>query len=515
MNSWDELLKAALLGTERQRPAAPAADGALAGVLSTIPTDPPDCALLSTAAALGAYRRAGEVPPRDESARAPTRSPGDDLPQVSWRAAQHLHAMLTGTHPELMSEWLIAAGTAGRRAADLALPRLLETARTRHELREPLAPVLGKRGQWLAAQNPDWVYAAGAAGGDPADATEAWQTGQRGARLAVLLRLRQEDPARARSMLESTWAQEPAEDRAKFLGAFAPGLSAADEAFLEAALDDRSKDVRRTGAGLLARLSGSQFVRRMTARAEPLLAWKAGRKPRVDVTLPAPPDKAAERDGVDAKSPDPRVGQKQWWLRQIVSAVPPATWAKRWGASPADVVAAVRKSEFETVLVSAWAQAAARAADATWAEPILATELATVLEHSGEQVVAELVAALPDVRREAVVFDHISADAGGDEDPVLHHLLRSHGGAWSGRLARAVVERVRTMIRRPARGGGGYWTGATLLSEAALHVPPSMLDELSKGWPEDGKEWDRWKGSVDEFLAKLQFRRDMLEEVRK
>ena len=57
--------------------------------------------------------------------------------------------------------------------------------------------------------------------------------------------------------------------------------------------------------------------------------------------------------------------------------------------------------------------------------------------------------------------------------------------------------------------------GEAVESEAALRVPPAMFDELAKGWPEDVKDWDRWKGNVDEFLAKVQFRRDMLEEVRK
>ena len=38
---------------------------------------------------------------------------------------------------------------------------------------------------------------------------------------------------------------------------------------------------------------------------------------------------------------------------------------------------------------------------------------------------------------------------------------------------------------------------------------------IPKGWPEKEKEWDRWKGVVDEFLATVQFRKEMLEEVRR
>lgn len=515
-NLWDDLLKASLLGTERQRPAVPAGDGALGAVLARFAPEPADRALLSAAAAVSVYRRAGSVPPVDESAMSSLGAGENDLPQVSWRSGQHLQAMLGGTHVDVLPEWLLAAGAAGRRVPDVALPRLLDAARGNRDLREPLRPVLGQRGRWLAAQNPDWAFAAeGDVFGDVGDADEVWQTGQRAARVSVLTRLRHADPARARSLLESTWAQEPAEDRARFLSSFLHGLSPADEPLLEAALDDRSKDVRRVAAGLLARLSGSRFVRRMTDRAVPLLAWKAGKKPRVEVTLPATPDKAAERDGVEAKSTDPRIGQKQWWLRQIVSAVPPATWAKRWGAAPAEIVAAVRKSEFEAVLVTAWAQAAARNSDMAWAEAILATETTTVMEHAGEQVVAELQAALPGSRREALVLEHLAQDDGGEEDLTGLRLLRSHAGAWGPRLARAVVGRVRATMRRTGRRGTGEWTSAALLREAAPRVPPPMFDELSRGWPEDAKDWDRWKTHVDEFLAKVQFRRDMLEEVGK
>src|SRR5699024_7697541 len=145
-------------------------------------------------------------------------------------------------------------------------------------------------------------------------------------------------------------------------------------------------------AALLARLSRSKLVARMNERAKPLLAWKAGKKPKLDVTLPGAPDRAAERDGIEPKPQQGRVGQKQVWLWQTLAAVPPSTWSKRWGAGPEEIVAVLRKHEFENVLVAAWAQAAVRHRDAAWAEAIVATEAATVLEYAGEEVAGELQA---------------------------------------------------------------------------------------------------------------------------
>ena len=522
---WDDLLKSALLGTERQRPPLPAAGGGAAGgaaggamteTLSRLPAAEPDAALLGAAAVVSTCRRAGYVPPRDESAGAPP-ADADDLPQTSPRSAQHLRVILSEKR-DLLPEWAAAAAEAGRRAPDVVLPQLLEVARTSRELRHVLQPVLGRRGRWLAAQRSEWSFAA--AGGDPesgADAHDAdalWQTGERAARLSLLTGLRRTNPTRARLLLETTWAQESADDRGRFLAAFAAGLSPADEPFLENALGDRGKEVRRTAVDLLARLPTSQLVRRMIDRATPLLAWKPGKKPAIEVTLPSAYPKDAERDGVEQKPTHARVGQKQWWLWQIVASVPPATWSKRWGAKPAEIVAAVRKNEFENVLVAAWAQAAARLGDAAWAEAIVSTEVATVLEWAGEQVLAQLLAALPPGRREALVLEQLAADTTmrGDQ-PASLVLLRAHGGAWSPRLTRSVLDWVREMIRKPPRTG--YWAAAGMLRETALRVPPSMLDEMSKGWPEQDKAWERWKHAVDEFLATVQFRKDMLEEVRR
>src|SRR5437762_1943286 len=77
-----------------------------------------------------------------------------------------------------------------------------------------------------------------------------WETSPRAARELLLQQLRSTDPARAREQLAQTWETEGADERAAFLATFRTGLSLDDEPFLESALDDRSKVVRRTAADL-------------------------------------------------------------------------------------------------------------------------------------------------------------------------------------------------------------------------------------------------------------------------
>ena len=519
MTLWEDLLKTALLGTERQRPTAPAggpAPAAVTAVLSRLPAGPPDDAVLAAAAVVSTCRRAGFVPPADPSVTSLPTSDPDDLPQASPRAAHHLSAMLRGERRDLLPEWAAAAAAAGRRAPDATLPQLLDFARARPDLRDVLRPVLGKRGRWLASLNPDWTFAAGPdPSADAGDTDSVWQTGERQTRLLLLTRLRHGDPARARALVRSTWDREPAEDRARFLAAFSGGLSPADEPFLEAALDDRGKEVRRAAAALLARLPDSRLVARMTERAAPLLAWKAGKKPKLGVTLPAAPDKAGERDGLEPKPQQGRVGQKQAWLWQILACVPPSTWSKQWRATPGEVVAALRKHEFENVLVAGWAQAAARHNDAAWAEALIVTEAATLLEFAGEAVGAELREALPKGRRDALLRELLAEDSTGraDDEPPALTLLRGADGPWSEKLSIAVIDRMRAMAGRAP--DAAYWKTIQMLRDMSARVPPSMLGELARGWPEGARHWDRWKGGVDEFLSAVQFRKEMLEEIRR
>ena len=518
MDPWDDLLKTALLGTGRQPPlASPAGGDAVSATLAQVPPEPADASVLSRVAIVSTARRAGRRP-RPLGGNPPAPADVEDLPQPGPRASLHVQRILEGEGRDLLPEWLAAAAAAGRRAPDLALPALLDAGRQNTDLRDPIIAVLGKRGRWLAAQNPEWAYASGAAAGAGAapaeDVTGAWETAAHAARLGMLRGLRRSDPARARTLLEATWPQETAAHRADLIATFKAGLSPEDEPMLEKALDDRSLEVRRNAADLLARLPSSALVARMVERARPLLEWKPGKKPKLEVTLPKPPDKAAERDGIEAKPRNARFGQKQGWLWQVLSAVPPADWSRQWGAKPADVVAALRKHEFETVLVGAWAHAAARYGDAEWAEALVAAEASGVQAWGGEQVLRDLVEVLPAARRDALLVSRLeSAPESETLDLITVDMLRGAGSAWGKQLTRAVASRVRAVLsgRRNALG----YVAAQLLQEMALRAPPQLLGELSEGWGEGRGGGGDWQTYVDRFLATIRQRQHMLEEILK
>ena len=488
MQIWQALLSAALLGVERQSLRLVQTDHALDAVLQQIDPSDRERQLLSVAGVITLWRRAGQQP---GSAGAAPSEPCelDDLPRCSSRCGHHLRLMLDRQFESALPEWLTAMAGAGKRVPEEYLPELLELGHMQPSLRPLVLPVLGRRGHWLAAQNPDWCYAA------LRDPNTVWETGEHGERLFLLRQMRAQDPSRALDLLASSWKEESAPDRISFLGTLATGLGMADEPFLEAALDDRSKEVRRTAAELLAQLPGSRLVQRMIERAKSLLTFKQG---RIDVTFPAQHSKEMQRDGIEPKPPAivRKMGEKAWQFMQIISAVPPAYWSQIFGKPPRSLIRASGKSEWQLSLLEGWALAAQRHLDADWAEALLEAW------PTPDSVLEGLIETLPVERREAYAMKllHHSREAFSPDHPALA-VLQACQHTWSVELSQAVLATVSHYVKKQK---GVDWRLQSLFSLFGSNLPVAMLGEAGRDWP----EWAQ--PSVEKFMMLLQFRHDML-----
>jgi len=380
-DAWEELVTAALLGTERRTP----------------PGCPPGrhapVALLDAAAVETVRRRAGLRPAR--AATRPEPAAADPRPPLPPAAARRLSLLLAdrpstpggsgrrGTAPDLMEllpQWLAAANAHGFAAPPQALPALLDAARGRTDLRPAALAFAGPRALWLARLNPDWRFALRSApGGDTAlpgaEETERiqrlWQEGLFAERVSLLSAIRAREPAAARELLETTWPTERAEDRLMFLDSLRTGLRSEDEPFLERALADRSRNVRATAAELLSALPDSALAARMAVRAGACVALdhtnsaetKDGGErggPALVVEAPHECDAGMERDGVVAKAPAGR-GERSWWLGQLVEAAPLGSWPARLGGrTPEEIVALPVADDWQGELHAAWCRAAVR-----------------------------------------------------------------------------------------------------------------------------------------------------------
>jgi hypothetical protein len=372
MSTWQDLVTASLIGTER-------AEVPPAGVPGVLTSDPvttaqdPAAVLLDRAALLTAARRAGWRPGQAEPLAA---AEPDPAPLVGPAAARRLARMLGGEHPDLLAEWLAAVVSRGLRAPAWSLPALLDRARragpAQARLRRLVAEAGGSRARWLAGLNPDWKFVT-----EPVPADEAWRLGDRGQRRSYLAALRARDPRAARKLIAASWKAADG-DRAMFLSVLAENLSLADERLLETALGDPAEDVRDRAAYLLASLSGSALGQRMAGRARGFLCLRQGtRGMRLVVSPPPRSDASMRRDGITAgpaAGPAPQAARARLVL-EVLARTPLRTWTDEFGLAPAQI-AALPAGSWAPVLLAGWARAAIAQRDGEWITALVTHALA-------------------------------------------------------------------------------------------------------------------------------------------
>ena len=133
-------------------------------------------ALLDAAALGDAVRRAGRV--ADPAPEPDDPAPAETLAVAPSGAVQLLELLVTqgpvggASRGVLTVHWFDTAAAAGRVVPPRLLPQVLDLATT-SAVRRAARAVVGERGRWLAARNPDWSWVtrrgAGRAGGRPGE----------------------------------------------------------------------------------------------------------------------------------------------------------------------------------------------------------------------------------------------------------------------------------------------------------------------------------------------------------
>ncbi|KOV85995.1 hypothetical protein ADL01_07580 [Streptomyces sp. NRRL WC-3618] len=537
--AWEELVTAALLGTERRTP-----PGCPPGRQAPV-------ALLDAAAVETVRRRAGLRPAR--AAARPEPAAADPRPLLPPAAARRLSLLLAdrpgipggsgrrGTAPDLMEllpQWLAAANAHGFAAPPQTLPALLDAARGRTDLRPAALEFAGPRALWLARLNTDWRFALRATPGGGtalpgAEETERiqrlWQEGLFAERVSLLAAIRAREPAAARELLETTWPTERAEDRLMFLDSLRTGLRSEDEPFLERALADRSRNVRATAAELLSALPDSALAARMAVRAGTCVALDhtnsadgmsggsgdANGGPSLVVEAPHECDAGMERDGVVAKAPSGR-GERSWWLGQLVEAAPLGSWPGRLGGrTPEEIVALPVADDWQSELHAAWCRAAVRQRDAGWARALLGSPSTPEAGGPGAVSLAErakLLATLDSAERAEWVAGFIATHGLSE----AFQLLGVCAVPWAPPLGRAVVDALDI-----ARDAGSYpWSFSGVMGLAERCLDPCEAGRLDGllAIPDEGEDASPgagtyWAEAFQRLVGTLRLRAAMAEEL--
>jgi hypothetical protein len=356
--------------------------------------DDPALAFSRTAGVIAAYRLAAPAVSEDSSPLPPP-APADAhvlTQEHSWSAL--LPSIFAEGPLRLQYEACQRLAAIGATLPIALLPRALEAGRRNTALRSILHKVLGQRGHWLAQFNADWRYAVG--GTEPEDTSSTWEVGSLAQRLVFLRRLRGQDPAAARKLLQVQMSELPAKERVELIAVLEHELGDGDEEMLDALLKDRSREVRAIAARLLAALPRSAHAQRLIGWLAPLLTQKRGLLGKTWLLdAPAQADPAWQSAAIDATRPQHEaLGERAWWLYQLVRQIPLSWWVAHTGMKPGDLIAWAAKGDWKAALYRGWRERIG-AVDRDWIAAILTSRAA----EFGRDV-AGMLALLPVAERE-------------------------------------------------------------------------------------------------------------------
>jgi Family of unknown function (DUF5691) len=479
---------------ERATPIAPQARLRALAATATIGTDRlgGDAAavesLLTEAAACGLRARAGWRPRILTGSLAPC--PPDERPVAPAPAIARLHMLLAERDAGLIDEWATLAVSNGVRVDGATAPLLLDW--WAHQAKRPAAvfAALGRQGEWLASLNPDWAHRAPRTDVPP-DAETRWQTGSNDERITLLTSLRRLDPARALAFVQSTWDADSAAERQRFVDVLQEQASMADEPFLEAALDDRSKAVRRQAAAVLVRVPGSRLRQRLSEAARRFISIES-REDGTTIALQPPEsfDTAWERDGIQ-QTPPKGVGQRAWWLRQIVASADLAIWTERSTERPTDrhtqrptdrpterhsltpsaVLDALQGDDFAADAVFGFVAAARIARDAEWSAA-LARHLLRQPPPVQIDAIGALLEVLTGADAERLALEIAAVDSLGTIERWV--TLTAIDWPWSFDFSRDVMTLV--INHTPSLSGADAWRASQLVEAVSRRLEPQAID---------------------------------------
>jgi len=523
----EALTRAATVGMSREAPPEGGlpTDGLLAGAQRN-----PERELLLRAGMLAVYEAAGRR--AKTGVGMPATAPEETMPACSARVAEILRPLLAGQRPEILREALDRLHLAGMRVPHALLPAALGVQQ--QGLRPAVAPVLGERGSWLAAQNLDWEWAVATRGS--VDDESTWEEGAPEERIVALRRVRERKPALGLSWVEETWKSEKADTRKAMVGALETGLSSHEEAFLERALDDRSVRVREAAATLLARLPESDYAGRAMARARTILVRyeppagglrgvaagfsRRGHTGRISVEPPEHPDAEWERD-LPGAMPERGVGEKAWRISRALSVVEPARWEERFGVAPSDLISAAR-GDWEVPLLAGWCRASVLHRNQSWAAPLW--RACYGLEHDPEgwqtwQVALSMADLIPQSDLTSAIT---RLPKNGEMPSRLSSMLQATSGPWLPELSEAFLEGLRRRVRGVCKYGlaQGEEPWVTVIPHASVSLATECLRgaegfrEILEGCsgPQDHARY-RWGPVLKRFDETLELRRELVEEI--
>jgi hypothetical protein len=504
---WKDLVKIALIGTDRGRPASETVDFLRNQGIDQ--DSSPSRQILEGAAIIHHLQKAGFALVAFEDAL-PEPVEEKDEQICNPKSSHHLKLILSGAFEPALDEFVEHLTANKKCLPPESLPALLNECLINPGLWLRIRPALGARGLWLMPLHPEWSSL------ESRPDLNNWDTGTQKERLEILSFLRKEEPAKAVELLRKTWGEDSPADRQAFLSALEEGMSIEDEPFLEECLLDRRKEVRQLAARLLARIGNSGLVDRLWDWLADYLSLDPEGK--IEMKLPEELPEPLKRAGIEPSTKSSfQGGMKAGWVHQVIARIPPARWVREWEKEPREVLNLFHNHHWAGLLENAVTEAALFHEDVDWAAAIIRHWMRTDERRawsgpSGKKLMLQL----SDQAFNGIVLSWIEHnDQLIEENSVAGQLLTLASHRWEDRLAILVVKGFQNWMDGARSYHWNVWHYTRILKAAAYLCSPALIDSLKPGWPYKSPIWPRWQTEVERFMDVLQFRKKMIEELKK
>ena len=493
---WDELSKAALMGTDRYQLSEEVL--AVLDKLGINTKEQAAQAVMEGAAIYYNIQRAGfPLEQMENIVEVPKFNTGKRL--ANGVIARYFQLILSGRYLKVLPEILELCREHNIQLPAEQLPKFFDLSLGRPPFWQSLQPLLEERERWLLRQNPEWSSLADL----PSDEGTSVVTVEEQA--AMLRYLRRATPEKAAAFLEPYWQELAYQEKRLLLQQFVIGLGKHDEPFLQNCREDNRKEVRSAAAELLIDIPDTALQTELLEQGAAIIEIVQG---SLKIHLPNPKHLPK---GISTQKSKFKGSKQAVAAYTIIARIPPRNWESHFNRPIVDCLRMMGRSQEKRLLIHGVAQAALRFQDLRWVEAILRYWWRLDDTPNWSSTLGKnLMTALPKPVFNEIVVQHFHQETGlVEEDSFIGQLIGIGTHHWENRVAALIINGFQQWANTSQSYYWNVWHYKRILKVAAYRVDPQLLDSFQQGWNPRSPVWPRWEGDVERMLKTLAFRKDV------
>ncbi len=259
--TYQTYIKQAIKGVSSDYSPEPDASEPLRSTLKKVQSPSPGASFLSQATTHYFYELAGQEPCIADQLRT-NPAPAEDRPYINQKCRNLLQFFLSEDLPQLEEEFFYIAHQNKQILPPEFLPPYLDRIAGGNLEGSYFLQIMGNRGDWLIAQNPNWQNLSRP--GQAELSQELWEYGNKDERLDYLRSVRSRDPGQALTLVQATWTKEKPKTKLLLLEILEQNLSSTDEEFLHSVWQKGPTEVAQAAVKLLSQITDSRHQQRMS-----------------------------------------------------------------------------------------------------------------------------------------------------------------------------------------------------------------------------------------------------------